>query len=227
MIRSTHAQAPLQGLSILPRPSHRPLGSLIPPRLPPGLAALAASHATCGESRLAPHIDADAQAKQQRWQVSHVDNLELRQQRCTSTSSPSAHRWPTSWGILLAPQTIKDTRRAAGKKERSEVTRGPVEPREGYEDSSVCLRLPMVFHLARVRHRPAALSPAFSATRSLLRTRCPSPLHSIPLYTPHAEIHPRACLPLSPWSLEIPAATGKVQLQGHRRAGIVRCRRRR
>ncbi|KAJ7796212.1 hypothetical protein B0H14DRAFT_3495008 [Mycena olivaceomarginata] len=180
MSRSAHAQAPLQGLSILPLPLHRLLGSLIP-RLPPGLAALAASHATCDESRLAPHIDTDAQAKQQRWQVPHVDTLELRQQRRTSTSSPSTHRWPTSWCILLAPQTIKDTRRAAGKKERSDATQGPVVSREGCEDSSVCLRLPMLFHLARVRHRPAALSPALSATRSLLRTRCPSPLHSIPI----------------------------------------------
>ncbi|KAJ7832647.1 hypothetical protein B0H14DRAFT_3711937 [Mycena olivaceomarginata] len=153
MIRSTHAQAPPAG-SFDP-----PLTVTSPARLPYSSSSTTGTCSTCSVA---------CEAKQQRWQVSHVDNLELRQQRCTT---PSTHQWPTSWGILLAPQTIKDTQRAAGKKERSEVMRGPVEPREGYEDSSVCLRLPMVFHLARVHHRPAALSPALSATRSLLCTR--------------------------------------------------------
>ncbi|KAJ7880104.1 hypothetical protein B0H13DRAFT_2050729, partial [Mycena leptocephala] len=39
-----------------------------------------------------------------------------------------------------------------------------------------------LFHLARVRHRPAAFSPALSATRSLLRTSCPSPPSLFPLH---------------------------------------------
>ncbi|KAJ7892409.1 hypothetical protein B0H13DRAFT_1886753 [Mycena leptocephala] len=63
-VPSSLARSARDRLSILPLPSHRPLGSLILSRLPPGLATLAAAHATCDESRLAPHIDADAHAKQ-------------------------------------------------------------------------------------------------------------------------------------------------------------------
>ncbi|KAJ7807136.1 hypothetical protein B0H14DRAFT_2609943 [Mycena olivaceomarginata] len=87
-----------------PSTVHHPLGSLIPPRLPPGFAALAVSHATCNESRLAPHIDADAHAKQQRWQVptrrhpaavsvaAHEHIFCLRAQRDQPPSASSSHR---------------------------------------------------------------------------------------------------------------------------------------
>jgi hypothetical protein len=71
-----------------------------------------------------------------------------------------------------------------GKKQRSEATRSPAVPREGCEDSRVCLRLPMLVQLVRVRHCPAALSPASSTTRSLLRTSCPSP-HSLSPFHAH------------------------------------------
>ncbi|KAJ6494567.1 hypothetical protein C8R45DRAFT_988455 [Mycena sanguinolenta] len=170
------------------------------------------------------------------------------------------------------------------KKERS-----PAVPGEGCEDSRVGLRLPMLFHLARVRHRPPSVPPclpaaphpfALSAPPRLFfpllasparlpgpKVACGSLLHEIqcartacrkarrgtkivvvvlvvstgegellsstsirsPTWinrrhrTLHAR-HTRAHVVHCPLGLEIPAATGKAQLQGHQRVGIVRCK---